>query len=85
MTEPIQPNKVDPTPPIEPTRNDPTPEERVGDSRFLPVIIAAGVALIVILIAAVVLISGKGEDAVPQDKTPHPASEIVYPHATRAA
>ncbi len=68
--------------PIEPTRNDPTPEERVGDSRFLPVIIAAGVALLIILIAAVVLIGRKGNKMTPQDG-PHPTSQVVSmtPHS----
>jgi hypothetical protein len=72
------------TDPIEPTRNDPTPEERVGDSKFLPVVIAAGVALILILIAAVVLIGGKGDKIVPQDKS-HPTSQVVsMPRAATA-
>jgi hypothetical protein len=39
---------------IEPTRNDPTPEARTGDSRFLPVVILAAIALIVLLIAGIV-------------------------------
>lgn len=80
MSEPIKTNKVDPTPPIEPTRNDPTPERRVGDARFLPVVIAAGVALVVILIAALLIIRGKNKEVVP-DKGPHPAtSQIVLPY-----
>jgi hypothetical protein len=73
------------TDPIESTNNDPTPEERVGDSRFLPVVVAAGVALIVILIAALVLVGGKGKHLVPKDKTPHPTSQVVYPQPIRAA
>ncbi|HEY8997808.1 MAG TPA: hypothetical protein VIM60_07910 [Edaphobacter sp.] len=68
--------------PIEPTRNDPTPKERVGDSRFLPVIIAAGVALLIILIAAVVLIGHKGNKLAPQDDT-RSTSQLVSmtPHS----
>jgi len=73
------------TEPIEPTRNDPTPEERVGDSKFLPVIVAAGVALIVILIAAVVLIGSKGKHLVPQDKTAPSTSQVSYPLPESAA
>jgi len=65
------------TEPIEPTRNDPSPEERVGDSRFLPVIIAAAVALIIILIAAVVLINGKGKKLIPQNNGAHPTSQAM--------
>ena len=78
-------SNVSMTEPIEPTRNDPTPEERVGDSRFLPVIIAAGVALLIILIAAVVLIRGKGDKIAPQDNT-RPISQIVCmtPHSNAA-
>ena len=76
---------IDPTKPIEPTRNDPSPEERVGDSRFLPVVIAAGVALIVLLIAAVVIIGSRGKKLVPQDKTAHPTSQVaVHRSATYA-
>lgn len=85
MSEPIDTNKVDPTPPIEPTRNDPTPHRRVGDSRFLPVIIAAGVAILVILIAAVLVIHGKDKEVVP-DKGQHPATSlIVQPYTVDAA
>jgi len=62
---------------IQPTRNDPTPEERKGDSRFLPVVILAAIALIIILIGAVVLIRGKGHKMVPQSQDNHPSSSLV--------
>jgi hypothetical protein len=62
---------------IEPTRNDPTPEARTGDSRFLPVVLLAAVALIVILIAAVVLVRGKGHKMVPQEPDNHPTSSLT--------
>ena len=62
---------------IEPTRNDPTPEERKGDSRFLPVVILAAIALIIILIGAIVLIRGKGHTIVPQSQDNHPSSSLV--------
>jgi len=62
---------------IQPTRNDPTPEERKGDSRFLPVVILAAIALIIILIGAVVLIRGKGHKIVPQTQDNHPSSSLV--------
>jgi hypothetical protein len=78
-------DSIDPTKPIDPTRNDPSPEERVGDSRFLPVVIAAGVALVVLLIAAIVIIGGKGKKLVPQDKTPHPTSHVVMYQPTAVA
>lgn len=62
---------------IQPTRNDPTPEDRKGDSRFLPVVILAAIALIIILIGAVVLIRGKGHKIVPQSQDNHPSSSLV--------
>jgi hypothetical protein len=61
---------------IQPTRNDPTPEERKGDSRFLPVVILAAIALIIILIGALVLIRGKGHEIVPQPQDNHPTSSL---------
>jgi hypothetical protein len=67
---------------IEPTRNDPTPEDRTGDSRFLPVVILAAIALIVILIAAVVLVKGKGHKMVPQQQDNHPTSSLTVPLAS---
>jgi hypothetical protein len=70
------------TAPIDPTKNDPSPEERVGDSRFLPVIIAAAVALIIILIAAMVIVGGKGKKLIPQDKDSHPTSQVVIYRST---
>jgi len=48
MANPIEPTKISSVTAeekIEPTRNDPTPEERKGDSRFLPVVIVAGIEL----------------------------------------
>jgi len=62
---------------IQPTRNDPTPEERKGDSRFLPVVILAAIALIIILIGAIVLIRGKGHKIVPQSQDNRPSSSLV--------
>jgi hypothetical protein len=62
---------------IEPTRNDPTPEVRTGDSRFLPVVILAAIALIVILIGAIVLVRGKGHKMVPQQQDNHPTSTLT--------
>jgi len=67
---------------IEPTRNDPTPEERKGDSRFLPVVIIAAIALIVILIASVVLIGGKGHKLVSDEQDNHPKSSLTTPLST---
>jgi hypothetical protein len=62
---------------IQPTRNDPTPEERKGDSRFLPVVILAAIALIIILIGAIVLIRVKGHKIVPQSQDNGPSSSLV--------
>jgi hypothetical protein len=75
-------NPIEPTRPsteeakIEPTRNDPTPERRTGDSRFLPVVILAGIALIVLLLAGILVIKGKGSKAVPSGQD-HPTSSLV--------
>jgi hypothetical protein len=62
---------------IERTRNDPTPEERKGDSRFLPALILAAIALIIILIEAIVLIRGKSQKIVPQSQDNQPSSSLV--------
>ena len=64
---------------IESTRNDPTPQARVGDSRFLPVVILAAIALIVLLIAGIVLVKGKGAKMVPHEQDNHPTSSIPQP------
>jgi hypothetical protein len=52
-------------------------EERKGDSSFLPVVLAAGVALIVILALAVFFIKGTGKKILPKTPDPHPTSQIV--------
>jgi flagellar basal body-associated protein FliL len=62
---------------IEPTRNDPTPAARTGDSRFLPVVVIAVIALIVILTAAILLIKGRGHKIVPHNQTEQPISRLV--------
>jgi hypothetical protein len=64
---------------IEPTRNDPTPQRRKGDSRFLPVVILAAIALVILLIASVVLIGGKGNKIVPHEQDNHPKSSLSVP------
>jgi cell division protein FtsN len=60
----------------QPSRIDPTPEERKGDSSFLPVVIAAGIALIVILIAAIIFIKARQTKTIPTPHEAHPTSEI---------
>ncbi|HTH53378.1 MAG TPA: hypothetical protein VL495_05475 [Edaphobacter sp.] len=65
--------------PIDPTRNDPTPQRRKGDSRFLPVVIIAAIALILILIASVALIGGKGKRLIPHGQDNHPESTLIAP------
>jgi hypothetical protein len=52
-------------------------DERKADSRFLPVVILAGIALIIILIGAIMLIRGKGRKIVPQSQDNHPSSCLV--------
>jgi len=64
---------------IEPTLNDPTPHTRKGDSIFLPVVILAGIALIVLLILGVLLIKGKGRKMIPHEQNEHPTSRLVQP------
>jgi hypothetical protein len=79
MANPIEPTRTSPSPEaakIEPTRNDPTPELRKGDSRFLPVVVIAGIALIVLLIAGILLIHSKGEKMAPPAKGDHPTSSL---------
>ena len=66
---------------IEPTRNDPTPHARRGDARFLPVVIIATIVLILLLIAGVVLVKGKGTKMVPHEQDNHPTSRIAQPSA----
>jgi hypothetical protein len=60
----------------QPSRSDPTPEERKGDSSFLPVVIAAGIALIIILLAAVVFIKARQTKVIPTPHDAHPTSQI---------
>jgi cell division protein FtsN len=63
----------------QPSRNDPTPEERKGDSRFLPVVIAAAIAVIVILVAALIFLKAKQTNAIPKANDTHPTSQFVQP------
>ncbi|HEY0161831.1 MAG TPA: hypothetical protein VGB69_04070 [Edaphobacter sp.] len=65
------------TEPIEPTRNDPTPQRRQGDSRFLPVVIITAIALVLVLIASVVLIKGRGSKITPDQPNNHPRSGLA--------
>jgi hypothetical protein len=62
-----------------PSLSDPTPEERKGDSSFLPVVIAAGIVLIVILVAALIFLKVRQTKAIPKANDPHPTSQIVQP------
>jgi cell division protein FtsN len=63
----------------QPSRNDPTPEERKGDSRFLPVVIAAAIAVIVILVAALIFLKARQTHAIPNVNDTHPTSQFVQP------
>jgi hypothetical protein len=60
------------------SNNDPTPEERTGDSSFLPVVIAAGIALIIILVAALVFLKARQTKVIPKATDPHPTSQIFH-------
>jgi sensor domain CHASE-containing protein len=63
-----------------PSQSDPTPEERKGDSSFLPVVIMAGIAIVVILVAALFIIKSHQNRIVPKaSDTAHPTSQRVSP------
>jgi hypothetical protein len=59
---------------IQRARNDQKHEESKVNSRFLPVVVLAGIALIIILIGTIVLIRGKGQKIIPQSRDNHPSS-----------
>lgn len=63
------------------SNNDPTPEARTGDSAFLPVIVAVGITVLVILIAAVVFLKVRHTEAIPKPKSPPTTSRLVLPHS----
>jgi hypothetical protein len=63
----------------QPSNSDPTPEERTGDSSFLPVVIAAAVAIIVILVAALIFLKIRQNKAIPTTTDKHPSSRLVLP------
>lgn len=87
MANPIEQTRTSPSheaAKIEPTNNDPTPALRKGDSRFLPVVVAAGIALILILIAGILLVRSKGQKIVPPVKSDHPTSNLSI-HLPQAA
>jgi cell division protein FtsN len=63
----------------QPTPTDTTSEERTGDSNFLPVVVAAGVALIVILVAALIFIKSRQTKAIPTPHEAHPTSQFHHP------
>jgi hypothetical protein len=65
----------------QPSNSDPTPEERTGDSSFLPVVIAAAVAIIVILVAALIFLKIRQNKAIPTTTDKHPISRLVLPAA----
>jgi hypothetical protein len=56
---------------LDPSANS---EQRKGDSAFLPVVIAAGIALIVILAVAAFILKEKGRKLIPKAADPHPNS-----------
>jgi hypothetical protein len=67
------------------SRNDPTPEERKGDSSFLPVVIAAGIAIVIILVAALIFLKVRQTKAIPKANDPHTTSQIMrQPTALRS-
>jgi hypothetical protein len=64
----------------EPSRNDPNPQQRKGDSSFLPVVIAAAIAVIVILVAALIFLKARQSKTIPATNQPHPTSRFVMPY-----
>lgn len=70
----------------EPSPNDPTSNARKEDASFLPVVIISGIAIVVILLAAIFLIKGKKEKVVGPKPNPHPTSLIIeHPSAINLA
>jgi cell division protein FtsN len=65
----------------EPTPTDTTSAERKGDSSFLPVVVAAGVALIIILISAIIFIKSRQTKVIPTPHDAHPTSRLLHPPA----
>jgi hypothetical protein len=63
----------------QPSNSDPTPEERTGDSSFLPVVIGAAIAIIVILVAALVFLKVRENKAIPTTTDKHPTSRLIVP------
>ena len=62
-----------------------TPLEKKGLSQFGPVAVWAGIALIVILLAAILLLSREGKKMSPGNFNPHPNSQILlHPSETTA-
>lgn len=67
--------------------NDPSDEERnrTGDSRFLPVVAAALVFLVLALLASYLLLISKGKKLIPGTNHPHPTSQVVQYRSSIAA
>ncbi|MBS1798232.1 MAG: hypothetical protein JSS95_00250 [Acidobacteria bacterium] len=63
--------------PVNATGNESSREDLLGDSEFFPVVVAASIALVVILIVAIAVVGGTGKDLIPQNKTSHPLSQVV--------
>jgi hypothetical protein len=62
-----------------------TNTEKKGLSQFGPVIVWAGIALIVILLVAILLLSDEGKKLIPGNYNPQPNSQILLPPSETAA
>ncbi len=65
-----------------PTRPDTSDQPRKGDSRFLPVVIAAVCALFVILACIVFIVHQRGRKILPKRPDPHPSSMLQSPRSS---
>jgi hypothetical protein len=59
--------------------------EKKGLAQFGPVAVWAGIALILILLAAILLLSREGKKMSPGNFNPHPNSQILLPPSETAA
>ncbi|WP_157466493.1 hypothetical protein [Edaphobacter aggregans] len=53
------------------------PEQRPNYSRFLPVVVAAAIALVLIILATVLVIGHRGQEIVPEDQSNYPTPSLT--------
>jgi hypothetical protein len=60
-----------------PSPSDPTPQRRIGDAPMKPVIIAAIVTILIILVGAIILIKTRQTKVVPKATAPHRTTQMT--------